>query len=175
MKKAIVVAVALGAVGSLTCQAGYTWVWSPKPTNASIKTQLANTMNKTRDSYNKNHSGEWSYKTKVKYDSSVSTANANYLGRIAFGKSRGHKTGMHESLHIYGVGTQSKWKGSNGCNTSTKKWKGSQANTQYAKWHANQKVSCDGKHFWKYGMNYEWESEYRHTQTLYKMRQDMGI
>lgn len=173
MKKHMIVVLATCVIGSVACQAGYTWKWDPAPTNTDIKNQIADSMNKTRDSYNKHHSSEWTKQIAVKYSSTVKTAHSSpNSGRITFGKSRSHATAMHETTHAYGAGGN-KFQGK--CDLTKKKWKGTKANDLYATWHTDQKMNCDKMHFWKYGMGGGWDNGDRHVQLFYQIRQDAGL
>ncbi|MDQ1286522.1 MAG: hypothetical protein QG622_87 [Actinomycetota bacterium] len=116
----------------------------------------------------------------VRYEPSVSTADANWNGTIRFGarSTMQQITAMHEISHTLGVGTVSAWspKLSNGI------WTGSNATARLRSITRDQAASVHGdrQHFWPYGLNYTSEVSSQadlvsHCLMVAALRQDMGL
>lgn len=111
----------------------------------------------------------------VHYDPSVPTADGNINGTIRFGAraSMNERTALHEISHTIGVGTSSRW-GSLGCGGT---YNGAQA-TALVKQYDGQSavITCDGAHFWPYGLNYDSEFSQtnadRHVEIVEAMARD---
>ncbi len=154
-------------------QAAVTWYWKAgtQPTDQAIKTRIAEAMNSMKGNYNAYSS--LTFNIEVQYDATVPTANATYQGRIKFGGSRNDSTAHHETGHIFGVGTQSKWDPKV---NSSKEWTGATAKAKYKSYEGETAVlKADNKHFWKYGMNSGWENPERHVKMVLALRSDMGL
>ncbi len=167
----------LALLGAATTQAAVTWRWNPAPTNQSIRSQIADSMNSMTGNYNANSS--LTFSIPISYDSTVPTANATYLGRIKFGGSRAPATAHHETGHIFGVGTQGQW---NPFVNSSNQWTGSVAKQRYRTYEGASAILKAGKappigggHFWNYGMNTGWENPTRHVNMVVALRDDMNL
>ncbi len=171
LRIALVTAFAFLAVTQ--AQAAVTWAWKNgvAPTDAAIKTRITDAMNNA--TYHYNLYATLTRTIPVQYNSSVKTADASYLGTIRFGGSRNDSTAHHESSHIFGVGTQSKWAP---FVSSTGEWTGATAKAKYKSYEGQTAVlKADKWHFWKYGMNYGWENPERHVKMVVALRSDMKI
>ncbi|MEM6329556.1 MAG: hypothetical protein AAF790_04840 [Planctomycetota bacterium] len=112
----------------------------------------------------------------VAYDRSVPTANANYAGRIKFGKSISTRVALHEIQHTLGVGTQRAW----GRMLKDKKWTGHHANRLLQSFDGRDaRLNGDRQHFWPYGLNYDKgdnpTNRVRHILMVEALCRDMGL
>lgn len=111
---------------------------------------------------------------RVIYDETISTANAGYKGRIAFGGSIGEKTALHEMSHVLGVGTYREW--DNNRDADNKKWLGEKAIAQLKEFDGEDAVlNADHWHFWPYGLNKNWADVEHHVYMVGALREDMGL
>lgn len=153
-------------------QGAFAWKWNNFQAPESIRTEVRNSMNSARDTYNQHAGPVINHTSTVEYNSAVPTADAQYLGRIRFGGSRDGRVAHHEVAHVYGVGTFSQW---SGLLRSGNKWGGTIANNRYTGYLPGTTVSTDRQHFWNYGLNQRWEWLARHVWMVRGFRGDMGL
>jgi hypothetical protein len=162
-----------GLLSLTSANAAFAWKWSNTNGSAAIRNEIANSMNTARDIYNTNARPVMDYTAPVLYNSAVPTADASYRGTIRFGGSRDGRVATHETAHIYGTGTYSRWSGLlRGGNT----WGGRIANDRYKTYLGSAAiVRADAQHFWNYGLNKSWEDTPRHCWMVRAFRGDMGL
>lgn len=167
----------LGGITALlslsSASAIYTWKWENNNGNSTQRTQISNAMNSATYHYWVHARDVINHEAPVQYNSAVPTADANYLGRVRFGGQRDARVAIHESGHVYGVGTYWKW---SSYLLSGNKWKGGGANYRYRTIYGfGTGVNTGSIHFWNYGFNQHWETVERHVDMVRSLRYDMGL
>ena len=97
----------------------------------------------------------------VHYNSGVTTAECSYGGYMSVGPNSSYQqtgTILHEALHAVGVGTHSRWYGSDSplrAGSGTGNWLGDRANEVLRFWDNDDTsiMTGDGTHMWPYGIN----------------------
>lgn len=162
----------LSALSVPTALADFSWKWNNFSAPQNIRTEIRESMNSARDTYNQFAGPVINHTSTVEYNSAVPTADARYLGRIRFGGQRNGRVATHEVAHVYGVGTYSQW---SGLLRTGNKWGGSIANNRYGTYQAGKTINTGRIHFWDYGLNQRWEWLARHVWLVRGLRGDMGL
>ena len=143
--------------------------WDPE-----IKRRVVEAMDAAVAVYNAH--GSFDRELTVNYHPGVPTAEANYDGRITFGKQIGRRTALHEIGHTMGVGTTRQWR----ANLKEGVWQGKTATSLVQAFDGPAAVlKGDRMHFWPYGLNFENETspvnEIRHVKLVIALRRDMAL
>lgn len=158
------------ARGKLTYKLSEGWEqWPPKK-----RQRIVAAMDTAVSLYNKH--ARFKKKLVVSYNLGTPTADANYRGRIRFGKSIGARTALHEISHTLGVGTTKKWRSM----IKGGRWGGQHANRLLQSFDGPQaKLKGDKHHFWPYGLNYAREDgkrrRIRHVKLVEALCRDMQL
>lgn len=145
-------------VGGGGGQGGITWSLvrssNPTPDQQQAYGLITSAMDAAVARYN--NLSDLSKTITVHYDPGVPTANGSINGTIRFGSraSMNERTALHEIAHTLGVGTSGSW-GALGCGGI---YTGAQATALVRQFDGQSAViSCDGQHFWPYGLNFDSE------------------